>query len=63
MSIEDTLVNFNNIFFYNVYKYFVFNNKVYNIENITVNEDNNDDIEICKKYDSYNSFLNDNLGQ
>jgi hypothetical protein len=60
MSIEDTLVNFNNIFFYNVYKYFVFNNKVYNIENITVNEDNNDDIEICKKYDSYNSFLNDN---
>jgi hypothetical protein len=61
MNIEDTLVKFNNIFFYNVYKYFVFNNKVYNIDKTMINNnDNNDDIEICKKYECYNSFLNDN---
>jgi hypothetical protein len=61
MSIEDTLVNFNNIFFYNVYKYFIFNNKVYNIDKTIINENNNnDDIEICKKYESYNNFLDDN---
>ena len=61
MNTEDILVKFNNIFFYNVYKYFVFNNKVYNIDKTIVNENNNnDDIEICKKYESYNSFLDDN---
>ena len=61
MNTEDILVKFNNIFFHNVYKYFVFNNKVYNIDKTIVNENNNnDDIEICKKYESYNSFLNDN---
>ena len=61
MNTEDILVKFNNIFFYNVYKYFVFNNKVYNIDKTIVNNNNNnDDIEICKKYESYNSFLNDN---
>jgi hypothetical protein len=61
MNNEDILVKFNNIFFYNVYKYFVFNNKVYNIDKTIINEtNNNDDIEICKKYESYNSFLNDN---
>lgn len=64
MNNEDILIKFNNIFFYNVYKYFVFNNKVYNIDKTIVNENNNnndnDDIEICKKYESYTSFLNDN---
>jgi hypothetical protein len=61
MNTEDILVKFNNIFFYNVYKYFVFNNKVYNIDKTIINENNNeDDIEICKKYESYISFLNDN---
>jgi hypothetical protein len=61
MNTEDILVKFNNIFFYNVYKYFVFNNKIYNIDKTVVNNNNNnDDIEICKKYESYNSFLNDN---
>ena len=61
MNIENILVKYNNIFFYNVYKYFIFNNKVYNIDKTIVNENNNnDDIEICKKYESYNNFLNDN---
>jgi hypothetical protein len=61
MNTEDIFVKFNNIFFYNVYKYFIFNNKVYNIDKTIVNENNNnDDIEICKKYESYNSFLDDN---
>jgi hypothetical protein len=61
MNTEDILAKFNNIFFYNVYKYFVFNNKVYNIDKTTINENNNqDDIEICKKYETYINFLNDN---
>jgi len=57
---------FNKIFIYNVYKYVIFNNKIYNINELNEDEnnnlliDNNNFEKICKKYDSYNEFIKDN---
>jgi len=65
---EKIIEAFNKIFIYNVYKYVVFNGKVYNINDMKDNnviQDKNDNSnnsiqKICKKYESYNEFIKDN---